>query len=261
MSMQGDSRRVMADYFQEVGDHPIRTAAEEAAIFRAYRSATDARVKLRLRHEIAGGYLKFVIRHAHKKTRNRELLCELVAEGNVGLMYAIDKFEVDRGFRFLTYAASWIDVHMREYINRNHAVHIPNHARKKYRQQRQEDEKLAVQGGQPSPPVAEPIVCTTDPSTLPADTDLEDAFSKHRTKLLPYLSTAGLGRRETFILMQHYGLRDTEPRTFREIAELMTHLDGTRISSDRVRQLEENAITRLRRFMADRRLNASADVF
>jgi RNA polymerase sigma factor (sigma-70 family) len=255
------ARRVVSDYFQEVGTHPIPTPAEEAALFRSYVQAVDDRERTKLRHRIACGYLKFVIKRARSRTKNEELLQELIAEGNIGLLVAINKFDVERGNRFLTYAAPWIDVYMREFLNKNSTVHIPNHARKKYRVIRKEEDKLMAQGVISQPTVAEPTMCSTDPALLPSSSNVEEIVRERRTQILPYLFAAKLNRREVFILVQHFGLRgDTECRTFREIAVIMYRIDGSFVNSEQIKQSVESSLAKLKQHLAGLQISTTSDV-
>jgi RNA polymerase sigma factor (sigma-70 family) len=280
--------RVASAYYREVGRHPTPTPDGERKMFREYdRLKAAARKRLKethphrtkeerkaleqlvcrdaslvpLKQKIACGYLKFVIGYAGKKTKNPELITELISEGNNGLMVAIDKFEPRRGFRFLTYAAWWIDSYMREHLNRTGGVHVPSHARKKYRKQRQDEDKLIAQGKLSEYTTEEPVMSGTDPSTLASEYDVEAAVKQAEFNLLRHLNLAGLGRREKVILIYYYALRGGEPYTFRDLSRVLYQFDGMRLTSERVRQLKEKAVRGLKEHLASLDIQAASDVF
>src|SRR5882672_8377829 len=105
--------RIAADYFIEVGQHELPTKAEEVRLFTAYAKAREletlanvenrsndakafAAEKAAITGRIAEGYVRFVINQASRRTRDQDLLHDLICAGNVGLMEAIPKFDVTR---------------------------------------------------------------------------------------------------------------------------------------------------------------------
>lgn len=280
--------RVAGAYYREVGRHPNPTPDGERRAFLDYVAAKH-KVRTRLmktlphrtkeqraalekvvcndpnvvplKKKIACGYLKFVIGAAGKKTKNPELIAELIAEGNIGLMMAIDKFEPERGHRFLTYAAWWIDSLMREYLNRTGGVHVPSHARKKYRKQRQDEDKLIAQGKLTDYTVEEPTVSSLDPAVMASDDNTEETVKNAEFNALRYLNGAGLTRREKVILIYYYALRGGEARTFRDLSRLLYQFDGVKLTSERVRQIKERGVKTLQRHLVESGISATADVF
>lgn len=242
--------RVASNYYQEVGRHPIPTSAEEKALFTAYRDATCPKERTRIKQKIACGYLKFVVRQAHRKTKDPDLRQELIAEGNIGLMVAIDKFDLARGTRFLTYGASWIDVYMREYINRAPGVHIPNHRRKDLRKQKTNEDKLMALGQLREYTAVEPVVTSFDTSLLPSPDCPETTAQEEELNVLSYLIASGLSCRERFILIHYYGLRGGETQNFRALARLLYLIDGMLLSSECIRQLKEKSLSQLKEYLS-----------
>jgi RNA polymerase nonessential primary-like sigma factor len=110
-------------YLNDIGANPLLTAEEEAALARRVRKGDfDARQimierNLRLVVNIAKHYL------------NRGIpLLDLVEEGNLGLMHALDKFDPERGFRFSTYATWWIRQNIeRAIMNQSRTIRLPVH--------------------------------------------------------------------------------------------------------------------------------------
>jgi RNA polymerase sigma factor (sigma-70 family) len=242
--------RIASNYYQEVGRYPIPTMEEERYLFSVYKNADCPKTKAQVKQKIACGYLKFVIRHAHRKTKDPDLRQELIAEGNIGLMVAIDKFDLERGTRFLTYGASWIDVYMREYINRAPGVHIPNHRRKDLRKQKTNEDKMMALGQIREYTTVEPIVTSFDTSLLPSPDSPETTAQEEELNVLSYLIASGLSCRERFILIHYYGLRGGETQNFRALARLLYLIDGTLLSSECIRQLKEKSLNQIKEYLS-----------
>ena len=251
------------------GEKPTKGLTSEAARsvlgedeFKAFEKAVcqDSTV-VPMKKKLACGYLKFVIGRAGKRSKNPELVAELIGEGNAGLMIAIDKFEVDKGFRFLTYAACWIDCTMREHLNRIGGVHMPSHARKKYRKQRAEEDKLIAAGVLNEYTVQEPIVSSLENASVASDLNTEDAASDGEFSMMMHLNACGLSRREKVILVYYYALRSGEPKTFRDLAKLLHRFDGVKITSERVRQVKERAVKTLHDHLTALGIQSVSDVF
>lgn len=82
------------------------------------------------KHRLVEANLRFVVRRARTMTANPEYLNRLISAGNVGLMLAVDKYNLKRGTRFLTYADWWIRKEMLDEIRNTNLVHIPTHRQK-----------------------------------------------------------------------------------------------------------------------------------
>ena len=112
-------------YLKEIGRNPLLTREEEVDLTQKVKQGnpeawqTMVKSNLRLVVNIAK---KYVNRH-HSIT-----LSDLIEEGNIGMMHALDKFEPDRGFRFSTYATWWIRQHIeRAIMNQSRTIRIPVH--------------------------------------------------------------------------------------------------------------------------------------
>jgi RNA polymerase nonessential primary-like sigma factor len=112
-------------YLKEIGRNKLLTALEEFELAKKVKEGdTDAWTRmiecnLRLVVNIAKRYIN----------RNHNLvLCDLIEEGNMGMMHALDKFEPDRGYRFSTYATWWIRQHIeRAIMNQSRTIRLPVH--------------------------------------------------------------------------------------------------------------------------------------
>jgi RNA polymerase sigma-32 factor len=102
-------------YLQRIRDFPMLGEAEERELVRRWREEADGRALRRL----AGSHLRMVARMAMDNRGYGLPVAELISEGHVGLMQAIEKFDPERGFRLSTYARWWIRAAMQDYILRN----------------------------------------------------------------------------------------------------------------------------------------------
>jgi RNA polymerase sigma-32 factor len=105
-------------YSEQAARFPILDPDEERRLAERYKSDQDAEAARRL----LGSHLRLVIKIARGFGGYGLPLGELIAEGNVGLMQALAKFEPERGFRFSTYAIWWIRAAMHEYILHNRSL-------------------------------------------------------------------------------------------------------------------------------------------
>ena len=105
----------LGQYLAEAKRFPMLTSEGEQAFARGWRDRSDPE-SLR---QLVGSHLRLVVKIARGYTGYGLPLSELIAEGNVGLMQAAEKFDPDRGFRFATYAMWWIRASIQEYILRS----------------------------------------------------------------------------------------------------------------------------------------------
>ena len=120
-----DQKRVMLPpatdldhYLQEALRFPLLDPEQERALAERWRDAKDPEAAQLL----LGSHLRLVFKIARGFRGYGLPLGELVAEGNVGLMQALSKFEPDRGFRFATYAMWWIRAAIQEYVLHNRSL-------------------------------------------------------------------------------------------------------------------------------------------
>lgn len=102
----------ISSYMVDVGRYPLLTADEELELTRLYRDTGDVEAARR----IVTANLRFVVKIAYEYARYGVKLADLVQEGNLGLMKAVQKFDPDRGYRFISYAVWWIRAFIQAYI-------------------------------------------------------------------------------------------------------------------------------------------------
>ena len=113
-------------YLNEIGSTPLLTAAEETVVARASLAGDEA-----ARHRMINSNLRLVVMIAKRYTNRGLPLLDLIEEGNLGLMRAVEKFDPERGFRFSTYATWWIRQSIeRALMNQGRTIRLPIHIQK-----------------------------------------------------------------------------------------------------------------------------------
>ena len=113
-------------YLNEIGSTPLLTAADEVLVAKASLAGDEA-----ARHRMIKSNLRLVVMIAKRYTNRGLPLLDLIEEGNLGLMRAVEKFDPDRGFRFSTYATWWIRQNIeRALMNHGRTIRLPIHIQK-----------------------------------------------------------------------------------------------------------------------------------
>ena len=249
-------------YLAEIGAAPLLSAAEERRCARRLRRGDEA-----ARQRMIESNLRLVVRIARRYLNRGVQLMDLVEEGNLGLMRAVEKFDADLGFRFSTYATWWIRQSIeRAIMNQAKTVRLPVYVAKDVRAVQRAAVVLAQRRGKPP--------CTREIAEFlerPAE-DIQRLLAfDYRTGLprtdeeLPVDQLAGRRRDEPHrcahrdainALLQQFlsGLNDTE----RRVLEHRFALNGRRamtlealgaelgVTRERVRQIQIAALASLR---------------
>jgi RNA polymerase primary sigma factor len=266
-------------YVRQIGDGPLLTREEERELARR-KDAGDEDAKRKL----IESNLRLVMSITRHYTRAGVPLLDLIQEGNLGLIRAVEKFDYRMGYKLSTYATWWI----RQSITRALAdqgrtirlpVHVADQVRRMMRSRRLLAQKLnrdptiaelAVDSGFPEKRIEQLLDLVDDPVSLETPVGdgeslygdlIEDTASERpdeRTALrLRHRELADaleqLNPRMREVLQLRFGLAGRDPRTLEEVGE---HLGVTR---ERVRQLESRALRELRLVAPDLALYVTGD--
>ncbi|MBL1104807.1 RNA polymerase sigma factor [Streptomyces sp. 5-8] len=290
----GPSADLFRQYLREIGRIPLLTAAEEVELARRVEAGLFAEEKLgstpdldsrlgrdldRLvvmgrmaKRRLIEANLRLVVSVAKRYVGRGLTMLDLVQEGNLGLIRAVEKFDYARGYKFSTYATWWIRQAMsRALADQARTIRVPVHVVELInRVVRVQRRMLQERGYEPTPDevaahldlpperVGEVLRLAQEPVSLHAPVGEEDdvalgdliedgdaaspvesaAFLLLREHLEAVLST--LGERERKVVQLRYGLADGRPRTLEEIGRIFG------VTRERIRQIESKTLNKLR---------------
>ncbi len=297
-------------YLKEIGKVPLLTAEEEIVLAKAMekgikadRQLTEPRYKKKLtkekekelrklsregneaRKRLAEANLRLVVSIAKRYVGRGMLFLDLIQEGNLGLIKAVEKFDFRKGFKFSTYATWWIrQAITRAIADQARTIRIPVHMvetiNKLIRVSRQllqelgrepTPEEIAEQMGMPVERVREILKISQEPVSLETpigeeeDSHLGDfiqddnvpvpsdaaAFTLLKEQLVEVLRT--LTDREQKVLRLRFGLDDGRARTLEEVGKEFN------VTRERIRQIEAKALRKLRHPSRSRKLKDYLD--
>ncbi len=288
------SSDLFRQYLREIGRIPLLTAAEEVELARGVEAGLFAEEKLSgtpdldsqlaldldklvvlgrmAKRRLIEANLRLVVSVAKRYVGRGLTMLDLVQEGNLGLIRAVEKFDYARGYKFSTYATWWIRQAMsRALADQARTIRVPVHVVELInRVVRVQRRMLQERGYEPTPEevaahldlpherVSEVLRLAQEPVSLHAPVGEEDdvalgdliedgdaaspvesaAFLLLREHLEAVLST--LGERERKVVQLRYGLADGRPRTLEEIGRIFG------VTRERIRQIESKTLNKLR---------------
>ncbi len=297
--VERDEEDLVRLYLTDIGQYTLLTKDDEVELAQKIEAGVEAREELgtakslrprrrvelrRLAQEgeqaerqFVQSNLRLVVSIAKKYQASGLPLLDLVQEGNLGLMHAVEKFDWRKGFKFSTYATWWIrQAITRGIANTGRTIRLPVHAGDTLTRLQKARARLDLKYGRPATlselaaevempeqKVTEALRFAAEPLSLSEplredgdaelgdvveDRSAESPFEVAATSLLPdeiRRLLAPLDEREREILTLRYGLDRGEPRTLEEVGE---HFNLTR---ERIRQIEARAMSKLRHPSSD----------
>lgn len=207
------------------------------------------------------GALRFVVKVAREyalrargRSHSSAVLKNLISAGNVGLLIAIERYDLKKKTRLLTYAAWWIRERIREELDRDGVVRVPSYKQKDLRARRRRGEVIV----EPAP-----VVMVDTSHCVAAETHADLPFDSEREILNRYgveivhqaITKLGLRARDQYIVMLYYGIRE-EPKNLRQIAARLGEL-----TPERVRQIKEISLGQLRDYLAHSAIESAETLF
>ena len=267
-------------YLKEIGKVPLLSAEEEIELAKRMENG-DQEAKKRL----AEANLRLVVSIAKRYVGRGMLFLDLIQEGNLGLIKAVEKFDYRKGYKFSTYATWWIrQAITRAIADQARTIRIPVHMvetiNKLIRVSRQllqelgrepTPEEISEEMGMPVDRVREILKISQEPVSLETpigeeeDSHLGDfiqddnvpvpaeaaSFTLLREQLVEVLGT--LTEREQKVLRRRFGLDDGRARTLEEVGKEFN------VTRERIRQIEAKALRKLRHPSRSRKLKDYLD--
>ena len=260
-------------YLKEIGRIPLLTSEAEIEVAKQLES-DDPAIRNEAKRRLSEANLRLVVSIAKKyvgRSKNSMSLLDLIQEGNLGLMKAVEKFDYTKGFKFSTYATWWIrQAITRAIADQARTIRIPVHMVETINRMRQATNQLVYQNGhEPTPEelakamdmsverVREIQRMAQEPASLESpvgeeeDSSLGDFVADEnaeapgkaadRAMVAQQINLAlkSLTPREEKVIRLRFGLDDGRPRTLEEVGR------DFGVTRERVRQIEAKAIRKL----------------
>ena len=272
-------------YLKEIGRVPLLTADRERELAEIMTDCTDESIKDMAKSELVEANLRLVVSIAKRYVGKGMFFLDLIQEGNLGLMKAVDKFDYSKGYKFSTYATWWIrQAITRAIADQARTIRIPVHMvetiHKVSRYSRQMLQELGREAtadeigekmGMSAEKVREIMKIAQDPVSL--ETPIGEEEDSHLGDFIPDEDTPApsdaaattilrevierelhtLTPREEHVIKLRFGLYDGRTRTLEEVGKEFE------ITRERIRQIEAKALRKLRHPSRARHLRGFLD--
>ena len=270
---------VLGLYLKDIKNIPLLTHEEEIELAKKAQAGDKA-----AKNKLVNSNLRFVVNVA-KKYQNHGLdLTDLISEGNIGLITAVEKFDFSKGYHFISYAVWWIRQSVLKAVcEKSRGIRLPlnranelvqiEHARKvvgNKKSEQQEYEEIASMLNMTSEHVRDMINISRDMVSLDAEVNNgdnshtsfgdfqedtlygrpdENAIDEAMSNDIEYVLNT-LRPNEAKVIRMRYGLNGHKPMSLKEVGE------ECELTKERIRQIEKHALVRLQHPTRARRLEA-----
>lgn len=262
-------------YLKEIGGYPLLSVAEEIELAKKIENGDEYAKRI-----LAESNLRLVVSIAKRYVGRGLSFLDLIQEGNLGLIKAVDKFDYNKGYKFSTYATWWIrQAITRSIADQSRTIRIPVHMseviNKTYRVSRNllqelgrepSEQELADAMNLPIEKVREILKVSADPISLDTPIGEEDdshlgdfikddtimgpedaaSYAVLQDQIAKLLDT--LTEREQRVLILRFGLKDGRSRTLEEVGKEFN------VTRERIRQIEAKALRKLKHPTRSKRL-------
>jgi len=273
-----DGENSLSMYLKEINKVPLLTRQEEELYARLAAKGDQA-----AKDKLVEANLRFVV-NVSKKYQNQGLpLDDLISEGNIGLINAIERFDVDKGYHFISYAVWWIRQSILKAIcEKSRTIRLPlNRANELVQIEKMRKEMFSEKGNEPEDrelarrlgmnetqvrdllDISREMISLETPVYNDRDTSVLSDFLEDSAHQSPETSTVysslkenlnnaldTLSPKESKILQLRFGLNDQKPLSLKEIGERF------QLTKERIRQIEKKALGKLQTPSEDLELEA-----
>lgn len=263
-----NDNEVLSVYLKEINKIPLLSYEEETEL--AIKAAAGDKVA---KDKIVNANLRFVVNIAKKYKNSGMEFLDLISEGNIGLLTAIEKFDVSKGYHFISYAVWWIrQAILKSICEKSRSIRLPlnraneivqiEKAKKLFNESKSEEEEIreiALMLGMSEKHVRDMILISRDMISLdsqvegsegesasigdfipddrygePDDSVIKNYLKKDLSNVLETLKP-----NEAKVIKLRYGLENQKPMSLKQVGEICN------LTKERIRQIEKNAITRM----------------
>ncbi len=271
-SLTSNDRDAMVSYMQAISKNPLLTPKEEITLANKIKKGD-----LKAREKMISSNLRLVVKIARDYMNFGLPLMDLISEGNIGLIKAVERFDPYKGGKLSTYAAWWIKQSIkRSLANNSKTIRIPVHLVDRISKMRKiaqeladtldrppSDDEIAYAMGIPTNKVSHLKSISLHPSSLdaPVNEDSETSFGElvgDENQSTPFENLeikmrnkdisdvlAKLEPREAEIISLRFGLDGSKPLTLEEVG------DKFKVTRERIRQIQNLSIRKMRAFLTE----------